>query len=312
VARLANVSSAVVSYVINGGPRRVAPGTRDRVLAAIEQLGYRANGAARQLASGRSQTLGLIVPRLGSSYLSEVTQQLSRDSFARGYELLIGTSEDSLDTERSHLISFAERRVDAVILLSVLPTAEHLAWARSLGLTVLTIDRPEMAERRTRAATEHILTHGHTRVALITGPEGIASTRRESSWTDTLREHGVDVRAEYIARRSSDVVGGRSAAAEFLSLAEPPTAIVTQHDLQALGALRASHDFGLAVPSDLAIMSTEGSAFMAYTVPSLSSVSAPEGVFAHELLDAALAGEAGRVANVDFEVNARESCGCPG
>src|SRR5579884_2548749 len=89
VARLANVSPATVSYVVNGGPRPVAPATRDRVLAAIAQLGYRPNAIARSLVHQRTHVLGLIVPDNANPFFAELAHQIEDHAFARGYSVAL-------------------------------------------------------------------------------------------------------------------------------------------------------------------------------------------------------------------------------
>ncbi|WP_420115165.1 LacI family DNA-binding transcriptional regulator, partial [Pseudactinotalea sp.] len=184
VARRAKVSTAVVSYVINDGPKPVAAKTRERVLAAIEELGYRPDRAARQLArGGRSHTLGFIRANFESWYMNEVTELLSAAAERRGYHLFVTSSDNDLERERAQLIDMAERRVDGVILMPVDPSAEHLSFAQSLDLPVLVIDRPAIASRRTVAATQHMIEHRHERIAIVTGLRArVNSERRRDAW----------------------------------------------------------------------------------------------------------------------------------
>src|SRR4051812_41086513 len=97
VAKLAGTSTAVVSYVINDGPRNVAPSTRERVLRAIEQLDYRPNGVARSLRSKRSRTLGLVLPDEVNAYLMELTRAIEDEAYARGHVLLVAHSPVDTD-----------------------------------------------------------------------------------------------------------------------------------------------------------------------------------------------------------------------
>lgn len=315
VARHANVSPAVVSYVINDGPRPVAPKSRERVLAAIAELGYRPHRAAQQLAMGgkKTQTLGLIVGSL-DEYMAEVAELFTTAAAERGYQVFLATSGHDVDRERAHLIDMAERRVDGVVVLPVQPTPENLAFADSLGLPVLTLDRPEIASLRTLAATNHLIEHGHTRIAIITGNRGrIGSQRRVENWRRALLEAGLAADATLIQHAENSRAGGYRAAAELFGLDDPPSGLVVYTDARALGALRAAADRGLAIPEDLALISTQGSASMAYTVPSMSVVAQPVGALAHGALEAILelAQDAdATVTNLDYEVIGRESCGC--
>lgn len=314
VARRANVSTAVVSYVINNGPRPVSEKTRARVLAAIEELGYRPDRAAQQLASGKSHTIGFVLPDIESPYMAEVTQILAGSAFGRGYELLIATNGGDLDRERAHLVNLAERRADGVILMPVDPTPANLEWAASLGLPVLAIDRPAIANRRTVAATEHLVRHGHRRIGIITGQrDRIATRRRRDAWAKTLRAQGLEVDRELIMYADPQREGGYDAACRLFDMDAPPTAVVVHTDGQAFGVLRAAADRNVVIPDDMAIISTEGSAATAFAVPSITVVAQPVGVLAEEALEAILAmarGETGRVTNLEYVVHGRESCGC--
>ena len=120
VARLAGVSSAVVSYVVNGGPRAVSPANEAKVRQAIRALGYRPNAAARALALGSSEMLAMIVPDAINPFYASLARAVENAAAERGYTLLLADSQDSLRTERRLIKNFAARRVDGLFLSSVL------------------------------------------------------------------------------------------------------------------------------------------------------------------------------------------------
>ena len=109
MAQRAGVSTAVVSYVLNNGPRPVSAATRTRVLAAIEELGYQRDGVARMLALGRSSTLGLVVPDIVMPYFGRLSQAISSLAFAQGLELLVATTDWDLTKEQANLRALVER-----------------------------------------------------------------------------------------------------------------------------------------------------------------------------------------------------------
>lgn len=111
VARLAGTSTAVVSYVVNGGPRNVRPETRKRVLEAIEQLGYRPNASAQSLSRGRSDLFALLVPDLANPYLAELAQRLEEEFFRRDMVLVVGDSHDDQDRESTILEAFRRQQI---------------------------------------------------------------------------------------------------------------------------------------------------------------------------------------------------------
>ena len=110
VARLAGTSPAVVSYVLNDGPRGVAPATRERVLRAVDQLGYRPNRIASSLRTNRTMTLGLVVPDNTNLYFAELAREIEDVAFAEGYTLFLGNATDRAERENAYIQAFLDRR----------------------------------------------------------------------------------------------------------------------------------------------------------------------------------------------------------
>lgn len=131
VARYAGVSTAVVSYVVNGGPKKVAPATEAKVQDAIRVLDYRPNAAARALKLGSSETLGLIVPDNSNPFFSLLAHAVEDAAAERGYALLLTNSDGNISKERRNVRNLAARQVDGVLLASVLfqPDLEDLEKA---------------------------------------------------------------------------------------------------------------------------------------------------------------------------------------
>src|SRR5690349_16315025 len=193
VARRAGVSVAVVSYVVNNGPRPVAPETRQRVLEAIEELGYRPDTVARQLRTGRSNVVGVVLPDLSLPHFGELTHVLSELAAERSQQLIIASTDWDATAERQQLEFLAGRRVDGVVLMSVEPS-QDFQWLVDLGTKVVVIDRPEAAVNGARAATSHLVEHGHRRIGFVGGALGVVAGRlRREGWSTALREYGLEV-----------------------------------------------------------------------------------------------------------------------
>ncbi|NTW39984.1 MAG: LacI family transcriptional regulator, partial [Cellulomonadaceae bacterium] len=241
VAARAEVSTAVVSYVVNGGPRNVAPATRQRVLDVIAELGYRPNANARALRASTSRTIGLIVPTISNPYFAELSEALEAAAFAQGRTVLVGSSHDDVARETRYLDEFIERRVDGVVLVSV---GEDPAIRAALDaeIPVVLLDRPAANlqvpcitidnEAAGFAATSHLVGHGHTRIACITGPADQAVARaRQSGWRRALDGAGiVDLDRMTIAAEFS-AVGGYDAARRLLTSTDA-TAVFVCSDSQ--------------------------------------------------------------------------------
>jgi LacI family transcriptional regulator len=313
VARRAGVSVAVVSYVVNGGPRPVAAATRERVLAAIEELGYRPDGVARQLRTGKSNSFGLVVPDLGLPHFGEMTQMLTRLAARQGYQLLVASTEWDLESERTQLSSMADRRVDGVILMSVDPR-QDMGWLKTLRVPVVVVDRPTAAVKSSEAAVEHLVWHGHQRIGFVTGSLGVlAIQRRQEGWKAAMRSAGLRLDPNLVVPTEISRQGGYDAAKRLLSQPDPPTGICVDSDAQAVGFLRAAKDVEVAVPGVVGLVSCEGTSTAQFAVPSITTVEVPREEIAAEAL-AALMGERSDwlrvVSNEGFHLVIRESCGC--
>lgn len=318
VARLAGVSTAVVSYVVNGGPKRVAPATEAKVRDAIAILGYRPNAAARALKLGSSEMLGMIVPDTMNPFFVMLSHAVEEAAAERGYALLIANSDASVATERSHVESLASRRVDGVFLSSVLfePDLRDLEAAEipvvllnhsadSPGFASVGVDLREGA----RAAVEHLAGHGHKSIGLIMGTNtGGGLDAREVGWLQGIRDAGLVpgpiLRAPF--RRSS----GYELGLELAKSADRPTALFSSSDILAVGLLRAFHESGLRIPEDIAIVSFDGSPEAEYSWPGLTTLAQPIVEMARAAVEALVGG--GPKLNRIFEPTLvrRASCGC--
>lgn len=312
VARHAGVSTAVVSYVLNDGPRPVSEASRQKVLAAIEHLGYRRDGAARTLAAGRSNSLGLVVPDISLPYFGGVTQDIAREAARRGHQVVVATTNWDLPTEHRSLRQLSEHRVDAVILMSVDPLQDEKDLTR-WGLPLALVDRPVVTIEGAEAITRHLIEHGHRRIGLIGGPAGPrASERREQGWTRALTQAGIRPARSRVAHTPATERGGYEAVDRLLAAPASCTAIFTDSDVQAVGALRRLHELGVRVPDDVALATADSTPLAEFSVPTLTALTQPHDHLGRMAVEAVLADGASGVLHVEtaeFAVAARESCG---
>jgi len=260
VAQYAGVSTAVVSYVVNEGPRPVAPETRDRVLEAIRVLGYRPNATARALRMGTTRTFGLITPDGGNPLFAELAKAIDKEAAARGYVVLQTGADGDPATEQSKIAELLIRRVSGLLLVAPtedpdLSETDIPVIAINRVLSTVSSVRPQYREGA-RRGVEHLLEHGHRRVGLVIG--GGRSGERELGWRDALRAAGLEDGP--IARTTFSRQGGYDAGRELLAATNPPTAVFASSDLQAVGVLRAIHEAGLRIPDDIAVLAFDGTA----------------------------------------------------
>ncbi|TDC15036.1 LacI family DNA-binding transcriptional regulator, partial [Kribbella albertanoniae] len=318
VARAAGTSMAVVSYVVNGGPRPVAAATRQRVLAAIEQTGYRPDGVARALVGGSTMTLGLIVPDIANEFFAELARAVEHAARKAGRTVLLANSEGDAETELALLETFLQRRIDGVVIISQAPiTAARLlerAGTRRVFLGAAPPDDSSIGVDNfggAVAATMHLVGHGYERIAMIGGPADaeVAEARREG-WQQALTSLGAADDAAFV-HQPFTVDGGYAGGLELLGGQLRPQAVFAASDRQAIGLLRAAADEGLSVPDDLAIATFDGSAASAFAVPSLTTVQQPITQMADLAVRQLTAPDAPPLhAVLEVDLVIRRSCGC--
>lgn len=312
VARLAGVSSAVVSYVVNDGPRPVAPATRAKVLDAIEKLGYQPNAAARSLITGRSDLVGLLVPDIGNAYFAALAEAVETAARARGLDLILAQCRSE---ELPRMVdSLSGRNVVGIITATLPPPSFGQGRLRvpivklSLALPLDAIPSmwPDYAGG-IRAAVRHLIeVHGHREIALVTGSEHL--DERERAWRDTLEQAGLAARR--VVRVDWSAEAGAAAAGILRERHPEVTAVQVASDQQAIGFLSGLHRLGCAVPGDLAVTSFDGSPDAQFAIPALTTVSVPLSDMARDGI-AELLGAPRPERTYPATLVVRESCGCP-
>ncbi len=320
VAREAGTSVAVVSYVINNGPRPVAPATKQRVLDAIKKTGYRPNEIARSLARGTTQTYGLIVPNISNPFISSMAHALQREAFANRQVLLLGDAGDDRQRERELINNLLHRQVDGLLYTSV-DRHPYIELIQATGTPFVMLDRVDDAQKisairvdeRAAAfqATQHLIEHGHRDIAIICGPLDMLNTQdRLNGWRDALQQAGLRVRNEWIFSTTYTRPGGYQAAQQMLK-GPLPQALFTTNELQALGCLRAMAEHNLTAPRDLALICFNGTIESEYNVPSLTTVRQPLDAMAKTAIEM-LKNWDGKptIREFAFSLQIGESCGC--
>jgi len=285
VAKLAGTSPAVVSYVLNGGPRGVSPDTRARVLRAIEQLGYRPNGIARSLRMNRTMTLGLVVPDTSNPFFAELAREIEEAAFAENYTLLIGNAAEDDARQTTYVRTFLARQVDGLFLVPAHGPVSCLPELARSGKPWVALDRKVagsgvpaiLSDSRTgaRVATEHLLAHGRQRIACIAGPKDVSpAADRVAGWRDALAEAGVRPSEMSVWHGPFGRSAGYRAAREMLADGRFDAVFVAS-DQQALGVIRALQELGVRCPDEVAIASFDGIAASAYATPALTTMAQP-------------------------------------
>ena len=323
VARLAGVSTAVVSYVVNGGPRPVSATTAARVRDAIDRLGYRPNTTARALAVGSTKTIGLVVPDSTNPFFAEYAWQIQRAATDLGYAVLItNTGFDPVVEERG-VLDLCDRQIDGLLLAgaSGLRRVSELArGGRQLPVVVLDAQSPlhgyttvgaDAAAGTTRVVDHLIEVHATASVAMIMGNSADpAIDGRERGWTEAHaragRRPGVVVRTPFSRR------GGYEAGMRLLTSKDRPSAVFVSADVQAIGLLHAARELGVSLPDELAVGSFDDSEESRFCWPPLTTAQQPTPAMAEAAVTAVLRGRSVSEHLVfDMPLVVRRSCGCP-
>lgn len=331
VARLAGTSTAVVSYVINNGPRPVAPMTRERVLAAIAELGYRPNSVAQAMARRRTNLIGIVVPDARQPFFAGLAHAVEQVAAEKGKLLLIGNSDYADDRENHYIRAFLGMQVDGLILISQNPSAQAMADMSAIdsGTRVVMLHhRIELTDNvavvtddagGARLAVSHLLEHGHHRVACFGGSNTRGPydpvTGRVAGWSEAMAAAGLPVDG-LLTEAPFDRVNAYGVARRLLGRPDRPSAVFCVTDDQAIGLLRAAAELGLRVPQDLAVVGFDDIAEATIADPPLTTVASAQGAMARAAVDLALetdphAWESGpRVREFPVQLVVRRSCGC--
>lgn len=331
VARLAGTSTAVVSYVINNGPRPVAAATRERVLNAIKELGYRPDRVAQAMASQRTDLIGLIVPDARQPFFAEMAHAVERAAAERGMMVLVGNSDYLDEREVHYLRAFLGMRVSGLILISQGPTANAAAEIEAWDARVVLMhERPEAINDvavvlddvgGAEEAVRHLLSHGYPYVACLGGTEetptvGDPVTDHVEGWRNAMRDANLPVEGRLFSAPYNRYDAYR-VALELLAGPDRPPAVFCATDDQAIGVLRAARELRIDVPGELAVAGFDDVKEAGLTDPPLTTVGSDRGAMARAAVGLAMGdpaeggGAPDRVRQFPVELKVRQSCGCP-
>jgi LacI family transcriptional regulator len=266
VAAELGVSVTTVSKVFNNHTD-IGETMRARVLAKMDELGYRPNAVARSLTLRRTHTLGVIVADLMHSFFVEIVTAIEQLISKRGYGLLLCNLAEDPGKERKQLEMLLERQVDGVILASANPgeNADLLKRLAAVGKGLVFVDRDDHRGVRChrvltddvevgRLATAHLVRLGHRAVAHIAGPPMMHAQRRERGYRAAMRSASIAVRDRWVPRAGFREADGYDAMTRLLKEAPEVTAVFAANDPAAIGAMKAVWDAGGRVPEDIALM----------------------------------------------------------
>ena len=291
VARLADVSDATVSRVLNGSTG-VREKTRQKVLKAAQELGYVINQRARTLASGRSSVVGLLLPNFSNfsiGYGSEIIRGVDDALAAHNYDLMLYNAHRSTDKAASYMAAIERGLADGLVVVLPQDAGPYLETLRRRRFPCVLIDhqgRNEDCEdcfavdvtnwQGAFDATTYLIRLGHTRIGFITGRMNLGCARdRLAGYQDALKQNHIKFEKQLVQVGTFSQPDGYACACELLALPNLPTAIFASNDVMAFGAMDAARDCGLRIPDDVSVVGFDDIPQSQQTHPPLTTVRQP-------------------------------------
>jgi LacI family transcriptional regulator len=285
VAARAGVSFTTVSHVLNG-TRRVSDSARQRVEAAIAEMGYSPSAVARSLKMSETRVLGVLVPNITNPFFAELTRGIEDCCRRTDYSVFLCNSDDNPERQGRYLQTLLERRVDGLLLAAAAGEASVLAQRlESARVPTVVVDRaiPGLTsdlvrvdhQGGARLAVQHLLSLGHRAIACLSGPSAFAVSRaRAAGWRQAMDEAQIAVKEGWLLEGDFNAAVGYELTRGLLARGEV-TAVFASNDLQAIGALRAAAEAGVRVPQALSVIGFDGIDLGGYVFPALTTVGHP-------------------------------------
>jgi LacI family transcriptional regulator len=284
IARELSVSASTVSRALQNHPR-ISESTRSAVQKMADRYNYQPNVVATSLRSGKSKTVGVIVPRINRNFFSSVIGGLEESLAASGYHLMICQTHERYDNEAAAIRTLINARVDAIMLSISMETKnkEHIQELMDKGIRLFFFDRAlEDIETGSVVVDDelgaylnvsHLLEQGYRKIVHVAGADHInIYSARKKGYLKAMSDGGIDVHADWIIQRPLIVSGGESAFHRGMKLPAKPDAFFCAGDYAALGVLQAAKIAGLNVPEDLGITGFANEPFTEFLEPTLTTV----------------------------------------
>lgn len=285
VARLANVSQAMVSYVLNANDSVTIPGeTRERILHAMQSLGYQPNRTARSLRASKTYTIAVVIPDITNPFYPAFERGIQDVADQHQYDVITYNTDGLAEKEHRYLHSLLEGRVDGVVTVLFHTSATALFQLLNHNIPVVRLEaaHKNAGERpldnvyldnvaAAQAAGRHLLDKGHERIGMLTGSEG-PSAYRLIGYSLMLQERGMPLDEGLIKTGDFNEAGGYVAMQALLAQMPRPTAVFAANDLMAMGAYLAIKEAGLRIPEDIAVVGFDNIPTAKLVSPPLTTV----------------------------------------
>lgn len=288
IARMANVSKATVSRVVNGKKDGVSEETRRRVQQLIEEYEYTPNLVARSMATARTKTIGVVIPDIENPFFPELVGSVERHLRNWGYTVMLCNTSPSSSLEGPSIRTLLAKQVDGIILVSAQRQSRAAdQGVGKYGVPCVLLDRKNDGidynvgifvdnERAFQEATELLLQHRNRHIAFIRGPAHFyTSQERFRGYVNALRSHGLPLDENLLVSGNFGYQSGYEAVTTLLERKAEFTALMACNDMMAFGAMRALQDKGIAVPGQVEVVGCDNVQFCEMMDPPLTTVAQP-------------------------------------
>lgn len=307
IAKLAGVSKTTVSRVLSGNPNGASKATREKIKTIAKELDYTPNLLARGVATSKTKTIGVIIPDITNPFFAELIKSIESNANKKGYIVFIGTTELSPEKEEKYLLNFICKRVDGIILTSVVNRdssvhgiiAKHripyVLLDRDVRMTGLCAGVFIDNKYSVYKACAYLLNNGNRKIAYLSGPlEFSTSIERIEGYQIALEENGIKVDRDLIREGNYTLESGYQAVKALDFERKEYTALLAANDTMALGAMAAIQELGYRVPEEVEVIGFDNIFFSEISNPPLTTVAQPiedMGKYASDLLFRMIRGE---------------------
>ncbi len=285
VAKLAGVSKSTVSRVINNS-KHVSDEVRKKVQEVIEETGYIPNSLAKNLKRNKTDTIGVVLPKINTSTFSSAIEGISNIMYPNGYNLLLTNTRLNIKDEITYLKLLKEKRVRGILFFATQITDEHLQVLNKIDIPVVIIgqdtssilDLPCVIQddfNSTKSIVDHLVEYGHQKIAYIGIKEDDVAVGqlRKRGYLEVLKKNDLEIKQDYIYKGDFSIKSGYQGMEEILKKVEElPTAVFAATDRLALGAIKLLYDKEYGVPEDISIVGIGNADISSWTVPEITTV----------------------------------------
>jgi LacI family transcriptional regulator len=325
VSKLAGVSTATVSNALNG-TKNVSDDVRDKIYKAIRELNYQPNIVAKSLRVQESRIIGVLISDIANPFFSNVVRGIEEELAKSDYNILLCNTESSVEKERKYLEVMIGKRVDGLIVSSAGNTGDYFRSLETTGVPIVFLNRcPEFMNSDVimtnnimgaYSATEHLIRHGYSRIAIITGPSSISTGKdRLIGYKRALEDYGLTELGQLQKEGRFTIQSGYERMKELMEQEVKPDAVFISNNSMTLGAYKYLKEANIRIPDQIAVLGYDDPDWADIVEPPITTVRQPAyplGVQAANLMLARIQDKQVKreIMYMDTTLVIRRSCGC--